>query len=678
MSGHHCTATHIIDRHFRYTYLPDAHLHCFRCAVERVETAIERVHDEQAKTTQLLAALVNGLALQQPSSNPPPFDVCSEDGSLNCTFRLPVQQKDNKSLTTRQPPEKVSKMTRRKPQTTTVSDNQPMQVYAKKSTALCKDWCSCACHTKNILRVKQPNVVGSLSVAYSGLPWVTAGCDQKSCRSRSVPSVAITVQFPSWAWKRYLSTSFCYTSLTGPEVNIKIPRIVDWTSALWGYGVRGNLKAIQQMFSVGDASPWDVQAIGGSVLHYAAERGYWELCKFLADQGAILDAEDDFTNTPTSLAWEKVLSGGLTANEESIVASIFANTDYLQTRQFTILHKIVLGLIPRDLESELDFSTRDLDAVDASGRTCLSWAATRGDEAALTTLLAYGADVDLSDGSGNTPLHHVKNVACCNILLASGANLNARNSFGHTALHMVCRGSGFRPLLERLVAAGIDINAQDASGETALSNATYGRHVPCAIFLLEHDANVDLANGPNGSGDAPVHMATMNNVHKVLQQLLERGAVYTKTVSTGQTILHIAARLAESTTVEVMRTHGLRGIHAEKRDHVGKTARDYLEEREETDEEFRALFEDLLESIEGSKGVVEMDGIAENAKLASRLAALDLTKGAVVTCYTPLSSEDEEEFDDVLEELYPSRGAPVFFDALEEVHDAPQAVEILV
>lgn len=627
MSGHYCTATSIDDRHFHYTYLLGTHTECFGCTVARVETAIERVHDEQAKTTQLLSALVGGLALQQPPSNPSPFEVCSKDGTLNCMFRIPVQQQNDECLATRQPQEKSSKMTRRKPQVITSSEStQPMQVYAKKSTTSCTSWCSCACHAKNFLRVKQPKVVGSFSLAYSGLPWVTAGCDQKSCRSRSVPSVAVTIHFPAWIWDRYLSTSFCYTNLRGPEMNIKIPQIVDGTSKIWGYGLRGNLHAIQELFSQGIASPWDVQAIGGSVLHYAADYGHWELCKFLAEQGATLDNEDDFNNTPTSLAREKVLSGSLTANEESIVASVFANTDYLQTRQFTILHQIVLRLIPRELESELEYSTRDLDAVDASGLTCLSWASARGDEAALETLLAYGADINFPDGAGNKPLHHVKNVACCNILLASGSDLNARNSYGHTALRVVCRGTGSRPLLERLVAAGTDINVQDASGETALSNATYGRHVACGIFLLEQRANMDLANGANGRGDAPIHIAVTSDVHEVLMQLLERGAVYTKGNSFGQTVLHVASRMAESKTVEIMKAHSLRDIDAEMRDHAGKTARAYLDEREETtepaelegesaDTHFRANFEELLDGIATSQGrvskVVELDGVGK-------------------------------------------------------------------
>ena len=672
------------------TYWRDAHLDIYhRCTVERVETAIERVHDEQAKTSQLLAALVKGLAFQQPSSNPPPFGVSSEDGSLDCTFRVPVKQQDDNCLTSTQSTGKPLKMTRRKPQVSTSTKleaeaelEQPMQVYAKKSTALCKSWCSCACHTKSVVRVKQPSLVGSFSLAYSGLPWITAKCSEKACRSRSVPSVAVTVQFPAWFWKRYLSTSFCYTNLRGPEVNIKVPRIVDWTSGIWGLGLRGNIVAIQEMFSAGTASPWDVQGLGGSLLHYATDHGHWELCKFLASQGATLDNEDDFRNTPTSLAWEKLLSGSLTAKEECIVTSVFDNTDYLQTRQFTILHKIVLHLIPRDLDSELAYSTKDLDAIDASGRTSLSWAAARGDETALNTLLAYGADVNLPDSSGNTPLHLVKTVACCSILLVSGANVNARNSFGHTALHSVCRGTPSLPLLKRLLAADIDIDVCDASNETALSNATYGRHIDAALYLLDQGARMDLANGPSAKNDAPIHMAVLSNVPQVLGELLKRGAPYTRTTDYGQTILHIAARLGELATVETMERHGLRGIDAELRDCEGKTARDYLEEREEenSNAEFRAAFEALLDDIEARKecdDIVEIDFASATRSLTRALAAVDLGKDTMVSVSTPLCSDDEEGVEE-FEDIYPEHGAPMFFDALEEVYEAPRVIEILV
>ena len=120
--------------------------------------------------------------------------------------------------------------------------------------------------------------------------------------------------------------------------------------------------------------------------------------------------------SPTELAWEKIFSGDLTEDKASIVASMFDDDEFLQSRQFTVLHKIVLGLIPKQLQ--------------------------------------------------------VRNAACCNILLAHGANIAARNSYGHTALHAVTRGKGSLPLLDALVKAGIDINVPDHSGETALRNTT--------------------------------------------------------------------------------------------------------------------------------------------------------------------------------------------------------------
>ena len=248
----------------------DAHILTARSAVKRVEIAIEQVNLQQAETAQLLSKLVGGLALVLPSTNPPPFEFAVGDGSLNCNFNLPFHSPKEVRSTTNRPSKATEEMTRNGKRAVKVAEpNQAMQIYSKKSKVLCKEWCSCACHQKKVLRVKQPfsTAVGSVSLAYSGLPWITPECDQKSCASRSVPSVAMTVQFPAWFWRRYLSSSFTYTPIRGPEINLKIPRTVDWTWKLWRLGVDGNLRAIQHLFSTGVASPWDISPLGGSVLH---------------------------------------------------------------------------------------------------------------------------------------------------------------------------------------------------------------------------------------------------------------------------------------------------------------------------------------------------------------------------------------------------------------------------
>lgn len=85
------------------------------------------------------------------------------------------------------------------------------------------------------------------------------------------------------------------------------------------------------------------------------------------------------------MAWEQVLSERLSEDKEYAMTSVFSDTDYLQTRRFTVLHKIVLGLVPKQLGSELKYCTKDINAVDSSGRTCVSWAAGRNDQDNLRT-----------------------------------------------------------------------------------------------------------------------------------------------------------------------------------------------------------------------------------------------------------------------------------------------------
>ena len=459
-----------------------------------------------------------------------------------------------------------------------------------------------------------------------------------------------------------------------------MPRIVDWSSKLWGYGISGNLGGIQNLYTSGIASPWDVSPLGGSLLHYATDHGHWDLCKFLVREGASTDIEDDFNNTPTSIIWEKILSRSLTDDEASAMANVFSDTDFLETRQFTILHKIVLHLIPRTLESELEYSTKDLDAVDSNGRTCVSWAAARGDAKALRILLGYGADANISDGQGCSPLHHASSVACINLLINAGADIKARNIFGHTPLHSICRGSGSLSLLQRLVEAGIDINARDDANETALANAVYCRYTACALYLLENDADMNMANGPNASGDGPIQFAIMQNMHDILRRLLANDVIHTRTNSTGSTILHIAAQHGDFETISILKRHGLASsINVAHLNDAGKTARDILAEREKDDEseDVETLFEELLQSIEYPQHHKASHNELEAGvdSITTQLAALDALKIATITSYTPVSSEDEDEEEEI------GHNPPVFFDAVEDISSGlpmMPAVEIVV
>ena len=647
----------------------------------RVETAIEETRAEQAeqsRTTQFLLATVLK-NLNHSSLEPQPLEVSSHSENLSCTFRYPIKAREQDCFTDNTPVEKVSRMTRRKPNAvSTPVAGHGVQILSQKSNARCLDWCSCSCHKKTTVRVKDPKTIGSFSLAYGGLPWLTANCDQKSCRSRSVPSVAVTFQFPPWIWKRYLSGAISYKSIQGFDQFFKTPRVVDWSSKIWGYGIAGDIKGIQEAFSAGTASALDVSPLGGNLLHYATGRRHWDLCALLIQEGALTESEDDFQNSPSAIIWENILSGNFTGDDASRAASLFRNTDFLETRSFTMLHKMVLGLVPRTISSELEYSTKDLDTVDASRRTCVFWATARGDDETLRTLLGYSADVNIRDGQGSLPLHHASNIECIDLLLEFGADPNARDAFGHTPAHMICRGSGSLDLLHRLVKAGTNVDAVDDSGETALMNAIFNKHTRCAFYLLENNARTDLANG---SGDTAIHMAMMQDMHDVVHQLLHSGADYTCMNRAGSTVLHVAAQYASSKTIDVLRQHGLDGIDAQRLDVDNRVPIDYMRERQKDDQNTNLMgsFEELLHSVNNAKSSENkqnVDSTATNMATNPR-ANLKTLKDAVFTSCTPVSSEEEERDEESGNEDF-GRESLVFFDAVEDTSEMLSVMEISV
>ncbi len=58
---------------------------------------------------------------------------------------------------------------------------------------------------------------------------------------------------------------------------------------------------------------------------------------------------------------------------------MFSETECLERRDFSVLHKIVLKFVSLDLETELIASTAGINTQDSNERTPLSIAAERGD-----------------------------------------------------------------------------------------------------------------------------------------------------------------------------------------------------------------------------------------------------------------------------------------------------------
>ena len=477
-----------------------------------------------------------------------------------------------------------------------VQSDRLVKAGLKPQSPRCAAWCSCICHTSVSFRSPWAfrSLIGEISLEYSTQQ---ARCNEKSCGRFDVSTFNLVYQLPRFLMCRYIAMTMRYAPLDGPHFSLRMPRVTPWTHLLWNYAMVGNLVAIQKMFAERRATPYDVNIHGSNALIYAVSHNRPKIVRFLLDQGADPELPNEVGRTAVDIYWEKSFAGHPIRNGVRDPGSLFEDSGYAQTRQLTMVHKIVLGIVCRDLKDELELSTADIDAKDGAGRTPLAWATIRVDESAVKTLLAFGADPNITDIYGCTPLHFVTSVGVCKLLLDAKINVNTPNAYyGRTALHTNNRDREVG-VIDMLVQAGIDVNAQDSNGETALLIATYNPATQIALRLLELGADVNSTN--RARGYSAIHFATEYERHEILTDLLNRGADYSKRTESGRTILHLAAYYSGNKTLSILSNSNLESLDKAVRDKNGKTAADYLSERcilVDIDESMRDKFHALLQN----------------------------------------------------------------------------------
>ncbi|KAJ4371530.1 hypothetical protein N0V83_004749 [Neocucurbitaria cava] len=467
----------------------------------------------------------------------------------------------------------------------------------------CKPWCSCACHKKTTFRYPKlvRNVIGNLFVGYTGMPGLTPSCNETKCQQRSASSLEVTYYFPSWLLSRMLSMTLTLTAFGGPELILRMPRMVNWTTPLWRLSTVGEFGQIGKLFSAAKASPYDVNAYGQSALHYAVGYRHITLCRFLIGEGADVNLQDENGRKPIDSAWDIVLSRKATRTVTEAFMQIFGEGEYLETRQFTLLHKSILELSRTSLFTLLEDSTANVNVPDASGRTPLSWAASRGDIHALEALLNSGAVTRVADMEGSTPLIYAVESGehqCVSKLIDYGADISAMNVFGATALQIACKASEDTAMLKILIDNHTDINAIDFDGDTALNSATRHRHTENALYLLEAGADPNIANV---AGETAVHMAIYYYAYDILAELVHRKVNLAVVNSRGCTILHAVASHYDTKMIAMLEEADFGDINIAKLNADGRTCWDELgREQEANMDEMKRVFGSLLNRIRGT------------------------------------------------------------------------------
>jgi ankyrin repeat protein len=165
----------------------------------------------------------------------------------------------------------------------------------------------------------------------------------------------------------------------------------------------------------------------------------------------------------------------------------------------------------------------DVNVKDSRGETPLMYSAAVGSLTSMRFLIDKGADVNVQNQFGSTALiWSVTDLAKVRLLLDHGANPNLASKRGRTPLLVAAMSDSSAAIVRLLLAKGADVNAKDFLKTTAVRAAALGNDTETIRLLI--DAGVDV-NAVDLPGISPLMMAAgWNGNVDAVKLLLAKGA----------------------------------------------------------------------------------------------------------------------------------------------------------
>jgi ankyrin repeat protein len=284
-----------------------------------------------------------------------------------------------------------------------------------------------------------------------------------------------------------------------------------------------------------------------TVLHYCAALGYLDFIKALLSHVPELDLSPK--NSEEITPFHGAALNGKTEFVRWLIEMSGPSLPNVDQNQpiHDAAHKGHADIL-RLLVSPFNVNLRGIQS-----RTVLCCAALGGSLECVEILLDNGADINMGDSGGWSPLMYAllaKDVAVAELLLKRGAETKAATKDNVTPLHIAAK-NGIDSIVHQLLQCGCSTTDKSIDGWTPLLGAVENDHEGVVDRLLTAMDSKGV-NYADTVGYACVHAAASNGNGAIIAKLAAAGADCRVAQSSGWTAMHYAAKSGHFDIVDAL------------------------------------------------------------------------------------------------------------------------------